>query len=186
MRSKAASNFCAPCRAHNVTPGAAATCSTSSRLAICWFEIRLRHEKILREYFRVRLEGYHASRERFQFARDRLVQAFAAESDFRPRRLTLGAALCAQVERIRQQRRDPIAFFAQVNAFGRRAFQPRPPIVAARQQLDCGIRFVVRNARQVSGSDSWLQIGMLADCQAEMPVLCVRSFVRAEGIGYDG
>ncbi len=31
-----------------------------------WFEIRLRHEKILREYLRIRLEGYHASRERFQ------------------------------------------------------------------------------------------------------------------------
>src|SRR5580704_19292327 len=111
-------------------------------------EIRLRHEKILREELLVRFERHDAAGERFQLLADRAGQALAAQRNFRPYRIAPLRSLATKIQRIRKQRRDPIALLAQMNALRRRALEPRPPITAARQNLNARICLVVRNASQ--------------------------------------
>jgi hypothetical protein len=146
------------------------------------FEIRCGHEKVLREDLRIRLEGHDAAVEFFQFAMDGIEQAFAAKRNFRANRIPPRGSLASKVKRVGQKRCDPCGFNARVDAFGRRSFELRPPIAAARKDFHSRVSRFVGDMRQFLRSAPSLRTRMVAEREMEFRSL---SFVCSLAFGYD-
>jgi hypothetical protein len=146
------------------------------------FEIRCGHEKVLCEDFGVWFERHNAAAESLQIAQDRIEQTLAAKRNFRADRLPTRCSLASKVKRIRQKRGNPCALVARVNAFGRRSFELRPPVAAAREYFNSRVSRFVGNLRQFLRYTPSLCTRMVTERETEFRP---RSFVCSAAFGYD-
>jgi len=146
------------------------------------FEIRRGYKEVLREDFWIRLEGHDAAVEFFQLAKDGIEQAFAAKRNFRANRIPPRGSLASKVKRVGQKRCNPCALNARVDAFGRRSFELRPPIAAARKDFHSRVSRFVGDMRQFLRSAPSLRTRMVAEQEMEFRSL---SFVCSLAFGYD-
>src|ERR1700690_291000 len=152
------------------------------RRQACRLEIARLYKKVLRKDFGIGFEGNHAPVELRELALNRIQKAIAAERHFRAHSPAALRSLASQVERVGKKRRHPCALHPHVDAFSRRPLQPRPPIAAARRNLDSRICLVVRNSHQVFRFAPSLRLRMVAEKETDPRTLRDSRRIRLAGL----